>query len=76
MLQWARQEGCPWDEYTCENAARGGLLALLQWAATQGCPWCSYDMYVMCADETGHAAVAEWVDENKDIGVPHYAFDQ
>ena len=39
MLQWARAQGCPWDEHTCEQAARCGYLAVLQWARAQGCPW-------------------------------------
>ena len=24
VLQWARANGCEWDEYTCSDAARGG----------------------------------------------------
>ncbi len=28
----ARSQGCPWDERTCANAARGGHLEVLQWA--------------------------------------------
>ena len=29
-LQWARENGCPWDENTCSDAAQGGHLAALQ----------------------------------------------
>ena len=39
MLQWARQNGCPWDEDTCASAAEGGHLEVLQWARQNGCPW-------------------------------------
>ena len=39
VLQWARANGCPWDEYTCSYAARGGHLEVLKWARTNGCPW-------------------------------------
>ena len=39
MLQWARANGCPWDEYTCTNAAQGGHLEMPQWARANGCPW-------------------------------------
>ena len=38
VLQWARARGCPWNEYTCGNAAESGNLAVLQWARAQGCP--------------------------------------
>ena len=36
-LQWARANGCPWDEYTCCDAAEGGHLHILQWARANGC---------------------------------------
>ena len=39
LLQWARENGCPWDFRTCEAAARGGHLEVLQWAREHGCPW-------------------------------------
>ena len=39
MLQWARANGCPWDEWTCWFAAKGGQLEVLQWAHANGCPW-------------------------------------
>jgi hypothetical protein len=38
-LQWARANGCPWDEWTCAHAAIGGHLEMLQWARATGCPW-------------------------------------
>ena len=39
VLQWARANGCPWDEKTCMHAAEGGHLEVLQWARANGCPW-------------------------------------
>ena len=39
VLQWARAQGCPWDERTCAAAACNGYLLLLKWARAQGCPW-------------------------------------
>ena len=39
VLQWARANGCPWDERTCKRAAEGGHLKLLQWAISNGCPY-------------------------------------
>jgi len=38
ILQWARTNGCPWDEGTCYNAARGGHLEALKWLRDNGCP--------------------------------------
>jgi hypothetical protein len=36
ILKWMRENNCPWDEYTCTNAAEGGHLELLQWAYING----------------------------------------
>jgi len=62
VLQWARANGCPWDEWTCAYAAAGGHLAVLQWARANGCPWdewtCAY------AAQKGHLAVLQWARAN------------
>ena len=62
MLQWARQNGCSWDEVTCARAAHRGHLAVLQWARQSGCGWdertCSY------AAVGGHLAVLQWARQN------------
>ena len=39
VLQWAHQNGCPWDEGTCKAAAKKGHLEVLKWARQNGCPW-------------------------------------
>ena len=39
VLQWARQNGCPWDESTCFGAAKGGFLEVLQWALERVPAW-------------------------------------
>ena len=39
VLQWAHENGCPWNEWTCTEAAKGGHLEVLQWAHQNGCPW-------------------------------------
>ncbi len=31
-LQWARENGCPWDKNTCVHTACGGHMSTLQWA--------------------------------------------
>jgi hypothetical protein len=39
VLQWARANGCPWNERTCALAAESRQLEVLQWARANGCPW-------------------------------------
>jgi hypothetical protein len=39
VLRWARENGAPWDELTCANAAEGGHVELLRWARENGAPW-------------------------------------
>jgi len=62
MLQWAREQDCPWDESTCGHAARGGHLAVLQWARENHCPWgpstCAY------AAQGGHLEMLQWAREH------------
>ena len=63
ILQWARSNGCPWDEDTCSYAARGGYLNTLQWAArVNACPWnketCTY------AAAGGHLHILQWARTN------------
>jgi len=39
VLQWAREQGCPWDSLTCTHAVYGGHMDMLRWARENGCPW-------------------------------------
>ena len=39
MLQYAHENGCPWDARACAGAALDGHLDVLQWAIDNGCPW-------------------------------------
>ena len=39
LLQWARANGCPWNEITSAYVAKYGHLNVLQWARVNGCPW-------------------------------------
>ena len=39
LMNWARRQGCPWDEQTCWAAATSGNLEVLQMARSLGCPW-------------------------------------
>ena len=62
VLQWARGQGCPWNEHTCSLAAEGGHLSALQWARGQGGPWdantCS------SAARGGHLSTLQWAHEH------------
>ena len=63
-MQWARANGCPWDERTCEGAAYSGNLEVLQWLRANGCPWDWRNCEAAATDEE-HFDVASWVLENK-----------
>ena len=39
MLQYAHENGCPWDARACAGAALDGHLDVLQWAIDNGCPY-------------------------------------
>jgi hypothetical protein len=39
VLQWARANGCLWNDMTCANAAKGGHPDTLKWLRAGGCPW-------------------------------------
>ena len=67
VLQWARANGCPWDERTCISAAEGGHLHILQWARANDCSW---DRWVCAfAAENGHLEVLQYAHRN---GCPWY----
>lgn len=36
VLQWLRENGCPWSEWTCAYAAYGGHLHVLRWLRANG----------------------------------------
>lgn len=38
-LQYAHQQGCPWNRFTCEAAAHGGHILCLRYAHAEGCAW-------------------------------------
>ena len=39
MLQWAREQSCPWDFSVFAAAFRLGHFYILEWAKENGCPW-------------------------------------
>jgi hypothetical protein len=42
VLQWARTNGCPWDEETLTAARKRGHLEVVNWAMANGCPEHTY----------------------------------
>jgi len=48
-----REQGCPWDEKVCREAARGGYLETLMWLKEMGCPTTSSRI-------TGRFELAKW----------------
>jgi hypothetical protein len=38
VLQWARANGCPWDNDTVVAAETHGHFEVLRWALANGCP--------------------------------------
>jgi len=62
LLQWAREHGCPWNEWTCWKAAEGGHLEVLQWAREHHCPWDEWTCWK--AAEGGHLEVLQWAREH------------
>src|ERR1700733_3597535 len=58
-LQWARANGCPWNENTCAYAAENGHLEVLQWAVANGAP---YDIITLGSP---HVDVQKWIAQLK-----------
>ncbi|CAB9519493.1 ankyrin repeat protein [Seminavis robusta] len=59
---WARENGCPWDERTCADAASNGHLEVLKWARENRCPW--NEGTCGGAASPGHAEILKWAREN------------
>ncbi len=61
-LEWAKANGCLWEEGTCSAVAEYGDLAVLQWARAHGCQWeestCGLAVY------WGHMEVLRWAREH------------
>jgi hypothetical protein len=54
-LEWAKANGCLWEEGTCSAVAEYGDLAVLQWARGQAspCPWDEGTCYLPIGRRTG-----------------------
>ena len=79
VLQWARANGCPWDETTCEAAVAKGHLDVFQWAKENDCPGAV--LFSSFSGSTGgqeqtfdvHDIIQDWADTNS---TDHMSYDQ
>ena len=39
VFEICTRKGCPWDKWTCADAAKGGHLECLKYSHEKGCPW-------------------------------------
>ncbi len=62
MLKWLRENGCPWDTETCNEAAMAGHREMLQWAVDNGCPW--DEEACASAARGGNLEVLQWLRES------------
>lgn len=62
VLQWCRQNGCPWGGGTCANSAEGGHLDVLKWARSEGCPWT--EATCTLAARENQLEILKWCREN------------
>ena len=60
LIQTRTVDGCPWDEWTCAKAVKGGHLGILKCARENGCRWNE----ATCAAAGGHLEVLQWAREN------------
>ena len=74
ILMWLRAHGCPWDDRTCAEAARGGNLEVLQWALRNGCP-CNNAEHTVVEDQDSYALKmlhengCPWDEEALDVAI-------
>ena len=61
-LRWARANGCPWNEQTCAEVAKGGHVEVLKWARENGCPWDA--LTCVYAAMGGRLEVLKWARES------------
>src|SRR5690349_21003068 len=62
VIEWAREQGCPWHKSACAGAASAGRLDLLQWMRDRGCPW--DPSTCASAADSGHMHVLRWAREH------------
>ena len=69
MLKWLRAQipPCPWDWWTCREAAQGGHLEVLKWLRAQNppCHWSRRGCRTE-ASNYGHQHIVQWIDQQED----------
>lgn len=58
VMEWARRQGCHWDEWVCSLAAEHGHFVLLRWLRGRGCPWDARTC--ASAAKAGHLEMLQW----------------
>ena len=61
-MQYAHENGCPWNEQTCSDVAKNGHLNILQYAHENGCPW--DELTCTNAAKNGHLHILQYAHEN------------
>jgi hypothetical protein len=62
-MNFALIHDCPWNETTCDWAAKRGYLQVLKWAREMGCAWT--EATCIHAAEGGHMKLLLWACENQ-----------
>jgi len=69
VLKYLHENGCPWNEMTCECAAAFGHLDVLKYAQENGCPWIIEDCWRAAERryiETGEDQdTADWINAQR-----------
>ena len=65
LVQWLRDEGCPWDCWTCYYAVDYGRVEVLRWLRENRCPWTAH-IQDRAAEELGYT------DDLGNLVVPMY----
>ena len=71
LLQFLRENGCPWNEGTCYFAAKNGHLECLKYAHENGCPWNEKTCWIAACH--GRLECLKYAHENVCPGSAKYA---
>ena len=61
ILQYARENGCEWDNQVCQTAAMRGCLHVIKYAVENGCLW-DKERTREIAMAREHFDIVEWID--------------
>ncbi|PNH10598.1 Ankyrin repeat domain-containing protein [Tetrabaena socialis] len=59
VCRWLRRQGCSWDRWTLDEAAKGGHQDVCEWLLASGCPW-SMEAAGKAA-RGGHVGLMDWL---------------